>query len=224
MGLLYRLAMFVIRRAQGRLAEIEGLVRDAADRYPGYRSFRCFIPVIDPHRTRGRRAPRYEELAQADFGAARDSEWPSAWRCSPSWPTASQDRERAALLYRMLRPYPAAQPWRPARSRSARSRATSASSPRRAPVGGGAATLRRRHCDECEDRRAPAARPHPGRLRPHARGTRTGRRRRARELRVAPPATCRALGMRSRIRWSRTTRERTRRPPPPSHRSSQTIS
>ena len=42
----YRLAMFIMRRAQGRLAEIEELMRDAVARYPGYRSFACFIPVI----------------------------------------------------------------------------------------------------------------------------------------------------------------------------------
>ena len=109
MGLLYRLAMFVIRRAQGRLAEIEGLVRDAADRYPGYRSFRCFIPVIDLALGRADDARlRYEELAQADFGGLpRDSEWLFCLALLAELADRFQDRERAALLYRMLRPYPA---------------------------------------------------------------------------------------------------------------------
>jgi tetratricopeptide (TPR) repeat protein len=104
----YRLAMFVIRRAQGRLAEIEDLVRDAADRYPGYRSFRCFIPVIDRALGRTDEARyRYEELAQANFGGLpRDSEWLFCLALIAELADHFHDQRRAALLYRLLQPYP----------------------------------------------------------------------------------------------------------------------
>jgi tetratricopeptide (TPR) repeat protein len=103
----YRLAMFVIRRAQGRLSEIEALIRDAADRYPGYRSFRCFIPVIDHALGRAEDARlAYDELAQADFAALPpDSEWLFCLALLAELADRFQDRERAALLYRMLEPY-----------------------------------------------------------------------------------------------------------------------
>ena len=51
---------------------------------------------------------RYEELAQADFGGLpRDSEWLFCLALLAELADRFQDRERAALLYRMLRPYPA---------------------------------------------------------------------------------------------------------------------
>ena len=43
----YRLAMFVMRREQGRLEEMEGLVRVAVEAYPGYRSCGCFVPLFE---------------------------------------------------------------------------------------------------------------------------------------------------------------------------------
>ena len=104
----YTMAMFVIRRAQGRLAEVEDLVRDAADRYPGYRSFRCFIPVVDHALGRADQARLgYEALARADFGALpRDSEWLFCLALLAELADRFHDRERAALLYEMLQPYP----------------------------------------------------------------------------------------------------------------------
>jgi hypothetical protein len=101
--------MFVIRRAQGRLAEIEELVRDAAARYPGYRSFRCFVPVLDHalgHADAARLA--YEELAERDFVALpEDCEWLFCLALLAELADRFDDRERAVVLYRLLEPYPA---------------------------------------------------------------------------------------------------------------------
>jgi tetratricopeptide (TPR) repeat protein len=73
----YRLAMFILRRAQGRLSEIENLTREAVDEHPGYRSFRCFIPLLEWELGREDEARRaYSKLAEANFAALPpDSEW-----------------------------------------------------------------------------------------------------------------------------------------------------
>ena len=103
----YRLAMFVLRREQGRLAEIEDLIREAVDEYPGYRSFRCFIPLLDyelGHEAPARRA--FDELAREDFAALpRDSEWLFCLSILSDVAVYLDDRDAAAVLYRLLLPY-----------------------------------------------------------------------------------------------------------------------
>lgn len=42
-GFSYGIALFALRREQGRLAEIEDLVRRSVEEYVGYRSFRCLV-------------------------------------------------------------------------------------------------------------------------------------------------------------------------------------
>jgi DNA-binding SARP family transcriptional activator len=104
----YRLAMFVMRRAQGRLAEIEELIRDAVDAYPGYRSFRCFIPVLEYELGREDEARRaFNGLAGEDFAALpRDAEWLFCLALLAEVASYLHDRERASVLYRQLEPYP----------------------------------------------------------------------------------------------------------------------
>ena len=83
----YRLAMFLMRREQGRLEEIEALIRDAVDAYPGYRSFRCFIPLLELELGRAGEARRaFDALAQGEFAALpRDASGCSACACSRRW-------------------------------------------------------------------------------------------------------------------------------------------
>ena len=104
----YRLAMFIMRREQGRLAEVEGLIRDAVEQYPGYRSFRCFIPLLDwelGHRDAARRG--FDELAEGSFDALQpDAEWLFCMSLLAEVASYLDDRERAAELYRLLKPYP----------------------------------------------------------------------------------------------------------------------
>jgi hypothetical protein len=99
--------MFVMRRAQGRLAEVENLIRDAVDRYPGYRSFRCFIPLLELELGREHEARRaFEELAEGEFAALpRDGEWLFCLALLAEVAAHLDDQARAALLYRLLGPY-----------------------------------------------------------------------------------------------------------------------
>jgi DNA-binding SARP family transcriptional activator/tetratricopeptide (TPR) repeat protein len=103
----YRLAMFIMRRAQGRLAEVENLIREAVDQYPGYRSFRCFIPLLELELGRQHEARRaFDDLADAEFAALpRDSEWLFCLALLGEVAAHLHDRDRAALLYRLLGPY-----------------------------------------------------------------------------------------------------------------------
>ena len=103
----YRLAMFVLRREQGRLAEIEDLIREAVAAYPGYRSFRCFIPLLDYELGRSEPARRaFDELAKDDFAALpRDSEWLFCLSILAEVAVYLDDRSAASVLYRLLRPY-----------------------------------------------------------------------------------------------------------------------
>jgi DNA-binding SARP family transcriptional activator len=103
----YRLAMFILRRAQGRLAEVEHLTREAVDQYPGYRSFRCFIPLLELELGREHQARRaFDELADAEFaGLPRDSEWLFCLALLAEVAAHLYDQDRAALLYRLLGPY-----------------------------------------------------------------------------------------------------------------------
>ena len=104
----YRLTLFVLRYEQGRLDEVEDLLREAADTYRGYRSFRCFIPLLDCElgredaaRARARRARTRTTLPRCRATASGCS----ASRCSPRSRRACDDRDRAAVLYRLLSPY-----------------------------------------------------------------------------------------------------------------------
>jgi DNA-binding SARP family transcriptional activator len=103
----YRLAMFILRRAQGRLAEVENLIRDAVDAYPGYRSFRCFIPLLEHELGREHETRRsFDELAEANFAALpRDCEWLFCLSLLAEVAAHLRDQDRAAALYGLLEPY-----------------------------------------------------------------------------------------------------------------------
>ena len=104
----YRLAMFVLRRDQGRLAEVEELTREAVEAYPGYRSFRCFIPLLEVELGREAEARRqFEALASGDFGSLpRDCEWLFCLATLAEVAARLGDRANAEVLYRLLLPYP----------------------------------------------------------------------------------------------------------------------
>ncbi len=103
----YRLAMFVLRREQGRLRDVEDLTRAAIAEYPGYRSFRCLVALLDCELEREHEARRaFDELAVRDFAALpRDSEWLFCLSILAEVAAYLEDRDRAAVLYRLLLPY-----------------------------------------------------------------------------------------------------------------------
>ena len=106
-GCVYRFALFCLRREQGRLAEIEDMIRQSVDEYAGYRSFRCLLALLEwelGHReeTRG----MFDELAADDFAALpRDGEWLFCLSVLAEVAAYLQDRDRAAILHRQLLPY-----------------------------------------------------------------------------------------------------------------------
>ena len=183
----YRLAMFLMRREQGRLEEIEALIRDAVDAYPGYRSFRCFIPLLELELGRDQDARRaFDALAQDAFSALpRDSEWLFCLCLLAEVAAGLDDRGAAEVLYGLLAPYSGVN-------------AMAAGEVMVGPVArflgiladGARATRRRgralrgRPRDRGADRGPPVARPHPGGVRPHAARSRRSRRRRS------GPASC----------------------------------
>ncbi|MDP9226999.1 MAG: AAA family ATPase [Actinomycetota bacterium] len=106
-GFSYRIALFQLRRDQGRLEEIEDLTRQSVDEYSGYRSFRCLVALIScelGHDEEGRSV--FDELATADFaGLPRDSEWLFCLSILAEVASYLEDDERVAILYGLLLPY-----------------------------------------------------------------------------------------------------------------------
>jgi DNA-binding SARP family transcriptional activator/tetratricopeptide (TPR) repeat protein len=104
----YRLELFLLRREQGRLAEIEDLMREAVDAYPGYRAFRCLIPLLELELGRPAQARRaFDALAAGGFaGLPRDSEWQFCLCVLAEVASGLGDREAADVLQRLLAPYP----------------------------------------------------------------------------------------------------------------------
>jgi DNA-binding SARP family transcriptional activator/tetratricopeptide (TPR) repeat protein len=103
----YRIALFVLRREQGRLKEIEELIRLSLDEHPGYRSFRALVPVLEWELGREDEAWRaFDELAAADFAVLpRDGEWLFSLSILAEAAARFEDGDRAAILYQLLDPY-----------------------------------------------------------------------------------------------------------------------
>jgi len=106
-GFAYRIAMFVLRREQGRLGEIEELIRRSVDEHAGYRSFRSLVPLLEWELGREDEAGRaFAELAAADFAKLpRDSEWLFSLCILAEAAARLEDGEQAAILYQLLHPY-----------------------------------------------------------------------------------------------------------------------
>jgi tetratricopeptide (TPR) repeat protein len=106
-GFSYRIALVVLRREQSRLKEVDALVRQSVDEYRGYRSFRCFAVLVDHELGRDAEARlAFDELARDDFAALpRDSEWLFCLALLSETAAYMDDRDRAAVLYRLLLPY-----------------------------------------------------------------------------------------------------------------------
>jgi DNA-binding SARP family transcriptional activator/tetratricopeptide (TPR) repeat protein len=103
----YRILLFVLRREQGRLQEIEELIRHSVDEHAGYRSFRALVPLLEWELGREDEARRaLDELAAADLvELPRDSEWLFSLSVLAEMAAHLQDHDRAAILYGLLLPY-----------------------------------------------------------------------------------------------------------------------
>jgi DNA-binding SARP family transcriptional activator len=103
----HSILLFAVRREQGRLEEVDQLVRTYVDEYAGYRSFRCLVPLIDCELGRTDEAHiRFEELAGEGFDALpRDAEWVFNVSVLAQVAVYLDDRARAGMLYDLLLPY-----------------------------------------------------------------------------------------------------------------------
>ncbi len=103
----YAMALFNIRREQGRLSELEVAVRRFIEMYPAIPAWRCTLALLlvelgRPDEARG----VFEALAGPGFGALpRDANWLIAVTLLAEVCGALGDAARAAELHRMLEPY-----------------------------------------------------------------------------------------------------------------------
>ena len=103
----YGLQLFMLRREQGRLNEIAGLIRDSADRYPTYVIWQC-VRVAGAVELGDEAVGRaeLEALAEDEFGCVPfDEEWLVGLSLLSEAAFALDDRIRAASLYRLLLPF-----------------------------------------------------------------------------------------------------------------------
>jgi DNA-binding SARP family transcriptional activator/tetratricopeptide (TPR) repeat protein len=103
----YRIMMFALRREQGRLIEVEDLMRRSVEEYVGYRSFRCLVALLDCELGHGSEArAQFDELAASEFGwLPRDGEWLFNLSILAEVSAQLEDGHRAEALYALLLPY-----------------------------------------------------------------------------------------------------------------------
>jgi DNA-binding SARP family transcriptional activator len=103
----YRMQMFALRSAQGRLAELEETIRRSVDEYPAYWVFRCVLASV--YCELGREAACrkvFERLATGEFAELpRDEEWLFGMALLAPVCEFLADPPRAEVLYALLRPY-----------------------------------------------------------------------------------------------------------------------
>ena len=104
---VYGLQLYWLRREQGRLQEVEALVRRSAEAYPTYRIWRCVFAQMAA--TLGQQAEALESfdaLATGGFAALPfDEEWLVSMGLLAQTAVALGDRRRAESVYRRLEPY-----------------------------------------------------------------------------------------------------------------------
>jgi eukaryotic-like serine/threonine-protein kinase len=103
----YRLQLYVLRREQDRLAEVEDLVRRSVEEYPTYRIWRCVLAQLTAQLGDHAEARAILEALAADRFAAVpfDEEWLVSMGLLAEAATALGDAEHASVLYERLLPY-----------------------------------------------------------------------------------------------------------------------
>jgi DNA-binding CsgD family transcriptional regulator/tetratricopeptide (TPR) repeat protein len=99
--------MFVVRREQGRLGELEATLTEVAERIPEMPAWRCGLAYLYSELGRRAEARRvFEHLAVDDFaGLPRDAHWLSGITLLSEVCAFLGDARRAAVLYHLLLPY-----------------------------------------------------------------------------------------------------------------------
>lgn len=103
----YRLQLFALRKEQGRLGEMEEVIRRSVDEYPWYPVFRCALAHLHAevgHEQQARTV--FLELAADRFAAVpRDPQWLLAMTLVPEVARFLADAEHAAVLHDLLLPH-----------------------------------------------------------------------------------------------------------------------
>jgi hypothetical protein len=106
-GVTYGLQVFLLRREQGRLGEIQDLVRRSAERYATYPIWRCVLARVaaeSGHESEARAA--LEALARDRFASLPfDEEWLVGMGLLAETAAALADPAPAPALYELLLPY-----------------------------------------------------------------------------------------------------------------------
>jgi DNA-binding NarL/FixJ family response regulator len=100
-------ALFVLRREQGRLDELEQEIRRALVTHPGYRSLRCVLlmALLDMGRE-DEAGVLFDQLAEDEFAMfPKDNEWLFAMTLLGQAADMLDDDARASVLYQQLLPY-----------------------------------------------------------------------------------------------------------------------
>jgi hypothetical protein len=103
----YRLQLYLLRREQGRLTEVEGLMRDSVATYSTYPIFRCVHAQVAAELGRTGEARAALEALVGDDGVSLpfDEEWLVSMGLLSETAAAVKDAGRAAVLYELLAPY-----------------------------------------------------------------------------------------------------------------------
>jgi class 3 adenylate cyclase len=104
---MYSVQTMVIRREQGRMAEMMGAIRAAVAQFPLIPAYRAALALYFAENGETDEAKReFETLAQDDFAAIpHDGNWPGAMVVLADVCTELADTARAPVLYDMIAPY-----------------------------------------------------------------------------------------------------------------------
>jgi tetratricopeptide (TPR) repeat protein len=103
----YGLQLYVLRRQQGRLGEVEQLVRRSVDEYSTYPIWRCVLAQTTAELGQIAEArAAFETLATEGFASLPfDEEWLVSMGMLGETARTLGDAERASVLYKLLLPY-----------------------------------------------------------------------------------------------------------------------
>jgi ATP/maltotriose-dependent transcriptional regulator MalT len=103
----YRLGLAMLRWEQGRITEVEGEIRDALARFPGYRVFRCMLALcnLESGRVTDAVAATEEILAGGAETLPHSNDWLSGMSLLAEVATRADMRHVASAMYDALLPY-----------------------------------------------------------------------------------------------------------------------
>jgi eukaryotic-like serine/threonine-protein kinase len=103
----YAVQMLILRREQGRLAELQEVVKGFGRKYPALPAWRCGLAYLHVHCDQHAQArDEFEKLAVRDFGdLPKDIFWPVAIAMLAEVSVELGDESRGRVLYELLCPY-----------------------------------------------------------------------------------------------------------------------